>query len=321
MAYNTEKIFNDMKEEYDILQDLWYSWLFSRLHFLITKQSILPHPPKKVLDIGCGTGFQSFLFAAAGSEVTGIDIATELIGLANNKKKYFNPLDSLSLFPSYYPFVDKYNQIITELLTPIILKNKYTPPNFIVGDAIKLEFDDNTFDHVNCCGSTLNFIEDYNLALSEISRVLKPNGTFSIEVDARWNMDIFWPVIDNIVFGKLKYEMSFKEAFINILQPIHKHIKIDYPFGESENPIMMDLWLFTKTGLKKDLEKFGLVSEESFSIHSFTNLIPSTLLDSSKPTKLLTSTFSFLSKLDEAPILNKFPGCSLVLFGSKRQNK
>lgn len=127
-----------------------------------------------------------------------------------------------------------------------------------------------------------------------------------------------WPVIDNILFGKLKFEMSFKEAFANIFQPIHKHIKIDYPFGESQNPVMMNLWLFTKTGMKRDLKEVGLLTEKTYSIHSFTNLIPSTFLDSSKPSKLLKTSFNILSKLDEAPILNKFPGCSLVLFGHKQ---
>lgn len=318
MTDNAAKIFNEMKDEYDILQDLWYAWLFSRLHFLITENTIVPHQPKKVLDVGCGTGFQSFLFAASGAEVTGIDIAAELVTEANNKKKKFNPSNSIELFPSYFPFVDKYNEKIKNNLAPLINSNNYSSPNFFVGDAQKLEFANASFDHINCCGSTLNFVENYKVALAEISRVLKPNGTFSIEVDARWNMDIFWPVIDNVLFGKLKFEMSFKEAFANIFQPIHKHIKIDYPFGESENPVMMNLWLFTKSGMKNDLREQGLVTENNYSIHSFTNLIPSTFLDSSKPSKLLKSSFNILSKLDEAPVLNKFPGCSLVLFGHKK---
>jgi ubiquinone/menaquinone biosynthesis C-methylase UbiE len=317
MTDNAAKIFNEMKEEYDILQDLWYSWLFSRLHFLIAKNSIVPFQPKKVLDVGCGTGFQSFLFAAIGAEVFGVDIASDLIDEANKKKETFNP-SSLQLFPSYFSFVDRYNKKIENTLYDLIKSNQYQPPKFFVGDAQKIEFPDSSFDHVNCCGSTLNFIDDYNSALSEISRVLKPNGTFSIEVDARWNMDIFWPVIDNLLFGALKFEMTFKESFANIFQPIHKHIKIDYPFGESENPVMMNLWLFTKTGMKRDLQKVGLRTENNYSIHSFTNLIPSTFLDSSKPSKLLKRTFNILSKLDEANGLNKFPGCSLVLFGYKQ---
>lgn len=318
MTGNTAKIFNEMKEEYDILQDLWYSWLFSRLHFLIAKNIIVPFNPKKVLDIGCGTGFQSFLFAATGADVTGVDIAADLIDEATKKKNNFNPSASLKLFPSYFSFVDRYNKKTENTLHDLIQHNSYKPPIFLVGDAQKIEFPDASFDHVNCCGSTLNFIDNYNLALEEISRVLKPNGTFSIEVDARWNMDIFFPIIDNLLFGALKYEMSFKESFANIFQPIHKHIKIDYPFGESENPVMMNLWLFTKTGMKRDLKQVGLLAEKTFSIHSFTNLIPSTFLDSAKPSKFLKTTFNIFSKLDEAQGLNKFPGCSLVLFGHKQ---
>lgn len=317
MTVSAVKIFNEMKGDYDDLKDLWYSWLFSRLHFLISEKIIVPFNPKKVLDVGCGTGFQSFLFAATGAEVTGIDIANELVDRANEKKQRFNPKESIELFPSYFSFVDKYNKKIRNNLSGLISNNTYTSPNFFVGDAQKLDFADARFDHVNCCGSTLNFIDNYKLALSEISRVLKPEGTFSIEVDARWNMDILWPVFDNILFGALKYEMSFKESFANIFQPIHKHIKIEYPFGESENPVMMNLWLFTKTGIKNDLKEFGLTTENIYSIHSFTNLIPSTFLDSTKTSSFLKASFNFLSAFDEAPVLNKLPGCSLVLFGKK----
>jgi ubiquinone/menaquinone biosynthesis C-methylase UbiE len=304
---NAVSIFNEMKDEYDDLKDLWYSWLFSRLHLLIAKQIIEPIKPKTVLDVGCGTGFQSYLFASSGSNVTGIDIAEDLIGKAISKQKYFDPTQSIELFPSYFSFVDKYNKLIQKHINRT---NIYKHPEFKIGDAQNLDFPNNSFDHVNCCGSTFNFIDNYKMALKEISRVLKPGGTFSFEVDARWNMDIFWPIIDN---------MTYKEAFKNIFQPVGNHIKIDYPFGDSDNPVMMDIWLFTKEKFDNDLQNVGLITNQIYSIHSFTNFIPSTILDSPKPNSFTRLTFEFLSRIDELPLFNKFPGCSLVFFGAKNQ--
>ncbi len=88
---NTEDLFNGMQDGYDHIKDLYFSWLFSRLHFLIAREVIVPIHPKKVLDVGCGTGFQSFLFASSGADVTGIDISEGLIRKANEKSKYFDP--------------------------------------------------------------------------------------------------------------------------------------------------------------------------------------------------------------------------------------
>jgi 2-polyprenyl-3-methyl-5-hydroxy-6-metoxy-1,4-benzoquinol methylase len=74
-------IFNEMRHDYDDLRDLWYSWLFSRLHYFIAKDiaALWDSANRSVLDIGCGTGFQSFLYASVGARVTGIDIAEDLV--------------------------------------------------------------------------------------------------------------------------------------------------------------------------------------------------------------------------------------------------
>jgi ubiquinone/menaquinone biosynthesis C-methylase UbiE len=44
-----------------------------------------PRPGMKILDIACGQGFFSRVFAQAGAEVVGCDISPELIGLARSK--------------------------------------------------------------------------------------------------------------------------------------------------------------------------------------------------------------------------------------------
>lgn len=52
-----------------------------------TVMSLLPPPPARLLDIGCGTGWTSVLFARTGYEVVGVDIAPDMIRYANEKRQ------------------------------------------------------------------------------------------------------------------------------------------------------------------------------------------------------------------------------------------
>lgn len=82
-------VFNEELSDYDNIVDLCYSWLYSRLHFFISKHIMKIYDPKRVLDIGCGTGFQSFLYAFGGSFVVGVDVSENMIKSAMNKRKSF----------------------------------------------------------------------------------------------------------------------------------------------------------------------------------------------------------------------------------------
>ncbi len=44
--------------------------------------ALLPKPPARLLDLGCGTGWTSVFFARAGYEVVGLDLAPDMIELA-----------------------------------------------------------------------------------------------------------------------------------------------------------------------------------------------------------------------------------------------
>ncbi len=307
-----------MGKDYDNLRDLWYSWLFSRLHAFITENIIKSNNPKKVLDVGCGTGFQSILHAYAGSEVFGIDIANKLIEIAKDKTKYMDK-SPLILFPIYYSYVKKYNIFINKILRnikqkPLSLKQ----PNFRIADATSLPFKDNLFDHINCCGSVLNFIPNYKEAINEISRVLKPNGTFVIEVDMRWNLDVFWTVLDGLIKGKIGLSNNIWEGLKLIFRKPSENVKIRFPFGEKKKPINMDLVLFTKKSFINHLKEKNLIIEQSWPIHSITNIIPSVYLDSFRPSPFLKKLFQVLAKIEE--VLYFFPGCSQVFFGKKYSN-
>lgn len=311
-------IFNEMRDDYDDLRDLWYSWLFSRLHFYIAKHVICKwdQAPRKVLDVGCGTGLQSFLYGMAGAKVSGIDIADELVSVAREKISIFEPRFPFSLFVPHFRFVTKYDNAISHLIAAKAGPGKYVPPKFDVADATNLPFQDESFDHVNCCGSTLSFIKDYDKGLAEIARVLKRGGTFVLEVEAKYNFDLLWTVLDPLVFGALGFETSLKEAMGILFSSPGSHVTIDYPFGDMKDPVYMDIWLFSGSRLKRDLSRHGLRVEKTSSIHSITNLIPSTFLDSNDPSKPLVAAFRFLARIEES-LPARIPGCSLVLFGKK----
>jgi 2-polyprenyl-3-methyl-5-hydroxy-6-metoxy-1,4-benzoquinol methylase len=46
---------------------------------------LMPDPPARILDLGCGTGSLAVLLAQAGHEVTGIDASMQMLALARAK--------------------------------------------------------------------------------------------------------------------------------------------------------------------------------------------------------------------------------------------
>ena len=62
---------------------------------------------------------------------------------------------------------------------------------FIKGSAYSLPFPDNTFDLV-VCSEVLEHLHEYNDAVIEINRVLKPGGKFFASVPAFWPEKICW---------------------------------------------------------------------------------------------------------------------------------
>ena len=91
-----------------------------------------------VLEIGCGTGQISFLI-----------------------NQYVNSLVATDFSPN--------------MIRQAFLRDKYRSINFRVEDACNLSFRDNSFDCV-VMGNLLHIVPDPKRVLSEVKRVLKPNG-------------------------------------------------------------------------------------------------------------------------------------------------
>jgi ubiquinone/menaquinone biosynthesis C-methylase UbiE len=99
-------------------------------------------PDAEVLDIGCGEGYVSVKLAEKCQKVTGFDINTEDLKLAEDKKSR-----------------SKYKDKIT----------------FVPGDVLKLPFPDASFDLV-CMLDVLPHIDKDRETMAEVARVLRPSG-------------------------------------------------------------------------------------------------------------------------------------------------
>lgn len=106
---------------------------------------------KRVLDLACGTGDLAFLAAAAGAQVTALDLTPRMIELARQKR----PRGEASASRT----------------------GDERSVRFLAGDMTALPIADSSFDVVTT-GYGLRNVPDLDRATGEISRVLVPGGRF-----------------------------------------------------------------------------------------------------------------------------------------------
>lgn len=122
-------------------RDFWHNPALKRMNSFIESSCGDLHN-KKVLDYGCGIGTEALLLVKKGAHVTGIDISPFYTAQAKQLMKV--------------------NQVTVECY------------EFHAMDGHQLKFSENTFDLVVGRG-ILHHLE-YDIALNEIMRVLKPGG-------------------------------------------------------------------------------------------------------------------------------------------------
>ncbi|MGK7874843.1 MAG: methyltransferase domain-containing protein [Xenococcaceae cyanobacterium] len=146
-----------MESEYivEIYESKW--WRASNLLAMFTrisldneisliKRSTNIGPTDTVLDLACGSGIYTRAFASEspGREVIGLDLSWPMLRYGTKKAQRLG------------------------------IKNI----TFMHGDAHYLPFKDESVDVANCCGA-LHLFSDVRRVLSELHRVIKPDGRFS----------------------------------------------------------------------------------------------------------------------------------------------
>ena len=122
----------------------------AQLHAWLDLLSRLAGPaPRRVLDVGCGTGFLALRFAELGHTATGIDLSPQMIDQARrNAERAAQQID------------------------------------FRVGDAAALDFADETYDLVVARHVIWN-LPDPERGVSEWLRVLRPGGRLAL-IEGKW---------------------------------------------------------------------------------------------------------------------------------------
>jgi SAM-dependent methyltransferase len=136
-------VFEQLKEKQSVM---WGSGPFERIEAVITElhdslvERLGPRPGERWLDIGCGTGAVAMQAARAGADVTGVDLAPELIETAKRRAEE----EGLDI-------------------------------EYEVGDCEDMRFDDGSFDVV-ASAVGFSFAPDHRATASELARVTRPGG-------------------------------------------------------------------------------------------------------------------------------------------------
>lgn len=145
----TDKVNNEL---YHKLGERWYQAKDDPVALLRAERKLLvpwvieaiakhkPNSNSNILDVGCGAGLFSNPLSNAGHQVTAFDVSVESLEIA---RQY-----------------DKTKRV-----------------NYLIADAYEFPFPDSTFDVV-CAMDFLEHVDKPEIVISEVSRVLRPNGIF-----------------------------------------------------------------------------------------------------------------------------------------------
>lgn len=139
-------MFDNISKEYDGLNrvisfGIDVSWR-KKVTRIVSKNN-----PKQILDIATGTGDLALMMAKIGPDkITGLDISAGMLEIGKEKVAKAKLTDKIEM---------------------------------IVGDSENMPFPDNTFDAITVSFGVRNFA-NLDKGLTEIRRVLKPNGTFVV---------------------------------------------------------------------------------------------------------------------------------------------
>ena len=167
-------------------------------------QMVQLQQPTSILDIATGTGDLAILFAeTTATEIIGLDISQGMLDMGKKK---------------------------------ISDKNLDSKIQMVLGDGEKIPYSDNYFDVITVAYGVRNF-ENLEKGLSEILRVLKPNGTFIIletSVPTKFPFKQGYYVYTNFIMPTIGKLFSKDKAAYKYLSTSAQN----FPFGEALNNIL-----------------------------------------------------------------------------------
>ena len=160
-----QTIFNSISDDYDQMNDI-ISFNQHTIWRNRTNKEIFVKPGHQILDLCCGTGDWTIQLAAhSEADITGLDFSENMLKVAAEKTAGINNI------------------------------------TLVQGDATELPYDNDLFDIITI-GFGLRNLPDYNKAIEEFYRVLKPGGQLVIlETSNPENSLINFGF--NIYFGKI----------------------------------------------------------------------------------------------------------------------
>jgi len=179
--------------------------------------------PKSILDIATGTGDLAILMTQTNAErIIGLDISAGMLDVGKHKIKQ-----------------KKLDHRI----------------EMVLGDSEKIPYEDASFDAITVAFGVRNF-EDLEKGLSEILRVLKPNGVFVI--------------LETSIPEKFPYKQGYKFYSNNVLPLIGRMFSKDnaaygylsesaanFPYGEALNNILRKIGFIEVTAMP---QTFGVAT-------------------------------------------------------------
>ncbi len=189
------------------------------VEFIDMLQDRLELRDKKILDVGCGYGLHSIIFAHFNNDVTGIDVHGHRIPVAKKLRGLF----------------DEYRINIEE------------------GDSSNSHLDDSTFD-VAYCNEFVSHVYDLEGTLNEIRRVLKKGGMVIIADTTK--LSLFYLKTRYITLPR-DYEPAFLRQRKNIIMDYaaSKNLNIE---DITAGTIARKTRGWTKKELRALMEKYGL---------------------------------------------------------------
>ncbi len=198
------KMFDTISKEYDGLNRVISFGIDQKWRKKVVKL-VDEISPKTILDIATGTGDLAIMFAESinQAKITGLDISEGMLNVGKQKVAQKNLTERIDL---------------------------------IIGDSEKLPFNDNSFDAISVSFGVRNF-ESLETGLSEILRVLKPQGKFVIletsvptkfpfKQGYQFHSNILLPLIGKLFSRDKKAYGYLSESAAN------------FPYGEQLNNIL-----------------------------------------------------------------------------------